>query len=766
MKKIYLLFVLLVFISCQKDNKFSIIPQPNKIEELKGTFNFRTIDYIKAEPCSMDAAKFMAEQLSSFTGQNINADHGSTPIILCKNDSIAKEGYILSVKDSTIEIQASDYAGNIHAMYTLMQLMPEDVWDKKQTETIYIPCCRIEDSPRFSYRGMHLDVSRHFFSVEEIKKYIDVLAIHKLNKFHWHLTDDQGWRIEIKKYPLLTSVAAWRAERGSDTDWASVDPQFDGEQCTYGGFYTQEEAKEIVKYAKDRAIDVIPEIEFPGHSSEVFSAYPSLSCSGKAQPVPTGGGSGYSKSPSSVYCAGKEEVFEFIKDVLTEVVDIFPEAPYIHIGGDEVGKLAWKQCRNCKRRMRQEGLSNTDELQSYFIKRVEEISNDLGKPIIGWDEILEGGIAPNATVMSWRGTEGGIKAAKAGHDVIMTPGSYLYFDNLQSHSPEEPKGSGYVTTEKVYSYEPIPQELTEEEAKHILGAQANLWTENIWTFDHLTYMLIPRICALSEVVWSNNKNWEDFTRRLSTDEKRLQDLGYNCHKGCTDININTTYDDGKFIVSMSNQIYGADIRYTTDGSKPNLDSKLYKRPIKIKESTRIKALLFKDKEALTEAPTVQSITFHKGIGKKVTYNTPYSSEYPGKGDVTLVDGINSSLDLRSGLVQGFCESDFDITIDLEKETEIQSVTAGFIQSVSAWVYFPTKLTILVSNDGENFTEVANADIENNPRENLLCRRDVNVQFEKTQAKFVRIIGKNDVTEPGLPGGGKVNWIFADEIVVE
>jgi len=762
--------VLALMVSCQSKKEIMVIPEPNSIERNYGYLNFKKIDGIISDNTGNDeAAKFIAESLSSFTGEKIiEKDSSERPIRLIYNNNIKSEGYILDVSRKGITIQSPDYAGYIHGMYTLMQLMPNELWGdstKIYPEIIKIPCCTIEDSPRFSYRGLHLDVSRHFFTKDEIKRYIEILAIHKLNRFHWHLTDDPGWRLEIRKYPLLTSVAAWRADRSGDYKWDVADPQADGEICEYGGYYTQDDAREIVRYAKERAIEVIPEIEFPGHSCEVFSAYPTLSCSGKSQPVPTGGGPGYSKSPSSVFCAGKEEVFEFVKDVLTEVVEIFPDAPYIHIGGDEVSKLAWKQCRNCQRRMNNEGLQSEAELQSYFIKRVEKIAEDLGKPIIGWDEILEGGIAPNATIMSWRGISGGIQAAKEGHDVIMTPGSHLYFDHLQNNPASEPAGSGYLTTRKVYSYEPIPEELNEEEAKHVLGAQANLWTENVWTFDHVTYMALPRACALSEVVWSKTKDWNDFSRRLSNHQRRLENNGFVCHRGCTDIEINATYSDGKYIVSMDDQIYGAEIHYTLDGSEPCIDSKKYNGPITISRSTLIKALLFQDGYAISSVPTVQNISYHKGIGKRIIYNTPVSKEYSGKGDITLIDGLNSPLDLSSNLLQGFCEHNFDVTIDLEEATEINSLSVGFIQSVGAWVYLPSRLKVYTSHDGENFEEITSIEIENNPEEEPLCRRDVKVSFN-TNARFVKVIGVNEVTEPGLPGGGKINWIFADEVAVD
>ncbi|MFN2314818.1 MAG: beta-N-acetylhexosaminidase, partial [Bacteroidales bacterium] len=391
-----------------------------------------------------------------------------------------------------------------------------------------MPCVTITDYPRFEWRGMHLDVSRHFFEVEFIKQYIDILAMHKLNVFHWHLVDDQGWRIEIKKYPRLTEVGAWRVDR-EDRPWNAREPQQAGEKATYGGFYTQEEIKEIVAYATERYITVVPEIEMPAHVGSALAAYPEYSCSGGPFTVPPG-----SVWPiTDIYCAGKEETFTFLEDVLTEVMGLFP-SQYIHIGGDEADKTEWRRCPECQERIRREGLGDENELQSYFVKRIEQFLISKGRKLIGWDEILEGGLAPEATVMSWQGFEGGVAAARSEHHAVMTPVSHCYFNIYQGDPATEPTSfRGLITLKKVYSFEPVPQELTPEEGKYIIGAQGCLWTEYVTDGKTAEYMILPRLTALSEVVWSSPeiRTWEGFITRLPKMMERFDALGLAYSKG-------------------------------------------------------------------------------------------------------------------------------------------------------------------------------------------------------------------------------------------
>ena len=431
--------------------------------------------------------------------------------------ALAEEGYELTIEPDSVLLRAAKPRGLFWGVQTLRQLLPPGGQGAKAarsegTHAVPLPCVHIKDTPRYPWRGMHLDVGRHFMPTEFVKRYIDFLALHKFNVFHWHLTEDQGWRIEIKEYPRLTTVAAWRGQ----------------EDKRYGGFYTQKEIREVVAYAADRFITVVPEIELPGHSLAALAAYPEVSCTGGPFEVPTRWG-----IFEDVYCAGNDATFEFLKNVLSEVLELFP-GPYVHIGGDECPKTRWKACKKCQARIEAEGLADEHELQSYFIKRISRFLASNGRRLVGWDEILEGGLAPDATVMSWRGIKGGIAAARMGHDVVMTPGTHCYLNMKQAPGADEPghAGSHVVTLEKVYSYEPTPAELTPAEAKHILGAQGNVWTEYIATPKEVEYMVFPRMCALAEVTWTPAplRDWNDFLSRLEVHQQRLDAMGVNYYR--------------------------------------------------------------------------------------------------------------------------------------------------------------------------------------------------------------------------------------------
>lgn len=501
----------------------SIIPKPSSIRQSSGNIAIgKQVDIITKSVEAKQVAALLQDFLHSkgIEGQLSETDQSANSIRLSVEGNGNPEGYSLTVDEGGIVIKASSGAGLFYGMQTFMQLFPVD--DKENTT---VPFLNIEDAPRFPYRGLHLDVGRHMFPVAFIKKYIDLLAHHKLNRFHWHLTEDQGWRIEIKKYPKLQEVGAYRKETAvghAGTADRAKPMQFDGQR--YGGYYTQEEIKDVVKYAADRYVTVIPEIELPGHALAALAAYPGLGCTGGPYEVATKWG-----VFDDVYCAGKEETFHFLQDVIDEVVELFP-GKYIHIGGDECPKAKWEQCPYCQKRMRDEKLKDVHALQSYFIQRMEKYINSKGRQIIGWDEILEGGLAPNATVMSWRGEEGGIAAASQNHDVIMTPGKWVYLDYYQDTSKTEPLAiGGYLPVSKVYSYEPIPPQLTPEQAQHILGVQSNVWTEYMKTSDYVEYMVYPRACALAEVAWSSreNRDYGDFVKRFAVHAKRLDDWHVN-----------------------------------------------------------------------------------------------------------------------------------------------------------------------------------------------------------------------------------------------
>ena len=514
---------------------YAIIPAPVSLIELNGDFVFTTKSRIILSTFNDEtrlAADFLSRLVANPTGFKTEVAEGKKPesgsVFMMLDTAIKdKEGYVLTITPRKIIIKAKSAPGLFYAVQTIRQLMPADVEKPFVVEgfRLAVPACEIRDAPRFAYRGMHLDVCRHFFPPGDVKRYIDMIALHKMNTFHWHLTDDQGWRIEIKKYPRLTEVGAFRKETlvGHDGKQPFV---YDGKP--YGGFYTQDEIRDIVAYAKSKFVTIIPEIEMPGHALAALAAYPALSCTGGPFDVYTRWG-----VVDDVYCAGKEETFNFLEDVLTEVIGLFP-GKYIHIGGDECPKTRWEKCPLCQKRIKAEGLKDEQELQSYFIRRIEKFLNSKGRKIIGWDEILEGGLAPEAAVMSWRGTDGGIAAAQQKHDVIMTPGEYVYLDHYQCEPADQPLAiGGYLPLERVYSYNPMPSELKSEEQKYILGIQGNVWTEYIGTRDYLDYMTYPRMIAIAETGWTQDrlKDFDDFLARFKASGKRYDVMGINYFKG-------------------------------------------------------------------------------------------------------------------------------------------------------------------------------------------------------------------------------------------
>ena len=593
---------------------------------------------------------------------------------------------------------------------------------------------------------MHLDVGRHMFSVNFIKKYIDALAMLKMNTFHWHLTEDQGWRIEIKKYPKLQEVAAYRNETLIG-HYSNQPQQFDGKQ--YGGFYTQNEVKDVVAYAKSRFITVIPEIELPGHSQAAIAAYPELGCTEKQVEVATKWG-----VFEEIYCT-KDETFEFLEDVLDEVLELFP-SEYIHIGGDEAPKTRWKTCDVCQNRIKAEGLKDEHELQSYFIARIETYLNSKGRQIIGWDEILEGGLAPNATVMSWRGTEGAVEAAKQKHNVVMSPTSHSYFDYYQSDNDNEPLAiGGYLPLEKVYSFNPIPEGLSKEESQYILGAQGNLWTEYIPTSKQVEYMIFPRMMSMSEVVWSKpeQKNYDDFVSRLECFHKRLDALDINYANHLFEIEGDLIAEGYQLKTLTKNKA----IRFTLDGSKPSLNSDIYSKPISITKNTIINAAVFNDKEQLGSIFT-QKINYHKGVGKKITINVEPNKAYSGSGEDGLINGISGS-DTRYGDKEwlGFWGDDLEITIDLGEEMEINSIETRFHSGQGQRIYAPIEMKIGFDYHGLNSkTEI--------PQSNNIIV-PLKIKLNETSKKIYLKFKNYGIIPEGKQGAGNKAWTFIDEIII-
>ncbi len=604
---------------------------------------------------------------------------------------------------------------------------------------------------------MHLDVGRHFFPVEFIKKYIDMLALLKMNTFHWHLTEDQGWRIEIKKYPKLQEVAAWRDETliGHYND---MPHQFDGKK--YGGFYTQEEVKEIVAYAAERHITVIPEIEMPGHSQAAIAAYPHLGCTGENPGVAKLWG-----VFEDIYCP-KEETFAFLEAILDEVLELFPSR-YIHIGGDEAPKTRWKNCESCQVLIKKEGLKDEHELQSYFITRIEKYLNSKGRQIIGWDEILEGGLAPNATVMSWRGVEGAVAAAKQGHKVIMTPTSHCYFDYYQSNNDTEPLAiGGFLPLEKVYHFNPIPEGLTVEESQFIMGAQGNVWTEYIQDQKQVEYMAFPRAVALSEVLWTSeeNKNYGDFVNRLEHFHKRMDVLEMNYANHLYEIKGELLSNEKGSFYQLQPGETNKTIHFTTDESEPTSQSEKYNNSIPVTNNLHLKAAVFDENGKRLSTVFEETIKMHLAVGKNIELSVEPSNVYSGSGAAGLINGIQGS-DKRYGDKEwlGFWGDDLVVEIDLGTETEIHTIKTRFFDAVGQWIYAPSLVEVALLDSEKN--SLSNQEVTLLGGSKNLKNLEVNINNLK--ARYIYINIKNYGTIPdGAQGAGHKAWLFMDEIFVE
>ena len=674
--------LLLIGNSCSDRKGIDVIPMPRSVEYHSGNFTI--------SPETKFYTNLSAESRQALTDYLEGTSLGSVPFAesatgnngielnLCDSSIVTgNEAYRIEIDKKGIRLSASTETGIFYGLQTLLQLL-------NNSDNKTLPALTINDSPRFPYRGLHLDVSRHFFDKEFVKKQLDAMAYFKMNRLHWHLTDGAGWRIEIKKYPRLTSFAAWRPFDKLNDWWVGGrtfceqdDPR------AVGGYYTQDDIREVVAYAAERHITIIPGIEMPGHSEEVLATYPELSCSGKPY-------------VNADFCIGTEKTFEFLENVLLEVIDLFP-SEYIHIGGDEASKSSWKTCPRCQKRMADEHLNSVDELQSYMIHRIEKFLNDHGRKIIGWDEIIEGGLSPTATVMSWRGEEGGIKAVKAGNQAIMTPGKYCYLDAFQDAPNTQPMAiGGYLTLEKVYSFEPVPDSLSTKEAELILGVQGNVWTEHIPTPEHYEYMIYPRILALAEIGWSPSevKKWDNFHTRALQAVNILREQGYN--------------------------------------------------PFPL------------EKEIGDKPESYQKVN-HLAIGKKVTYANLYSNHYAAQGEKTLVDGVRGGWMYNDDRWQGFIDCDFDVTIDLGKETDIKQVCAEFIQLKGPYVWLPKQVIISSSVDGEHYDTLATVDNDISPDIETLQFKEFGWEGN-AKARYIRYKALSN----GIAGG----WLFTDEIRIK
>ena len=745
----FLLTLLMSLISVSYSSAKSdlnLIPLPQSIEYKRGYFITGTD--VKLLAANNDA-RLTAELLNTWLKQTLGY---TLPIVdQCTRDekfiaisvlpSDSSEQYRLIVGKTSVLLEGGA-AGLVRGSSTLLQLLFHAEMQKTKKGS-RIPCMIIHDQPEFSYRGVHLDVCRHFFPVAFVKRYIDQLAMHKMNTFHWHLTDDQGWRIEIKKYPKLTSVGGWR-------NGSMVGPyrnqQFD--TLRYGGFYTQEEIRDVVAYAAERQITVVPEIEMPGHAQAALAAYPEYSCTGKVAEVAKSWG-----VFEDVFCV-KDSTFNFLEDILTEVIALFPST-YIHIGGDECPKERWKVCPRCIETKYANNIRDEHELQSYFIQRIEKFLNSKGRKIIGWDEILEGGLAPNATVMSWRGIDGGIAAARSGHQAIMTPGTHCYFDHYQGERAMEPLAfGGYTPLEKVYAFRPIPDSLTAEEAKFIIGAQANLWTEYMYDDRQVQYMLHPRLCALSEVLWSDStsRDLTGFYKRIQSHQAFLDRFNWNYSTSWMQpaLQIEGGMEVPSLKLSLKAKVPATISTAFTNGSElPIFEA--YRKPLTISTSG---TLFVRSVAGGKEKEVKYPFEFSKSTGAKVELVVPGSRSYANPGS-TLTDGITGVYPWTGKHWVGWYGKDAVVQLDLGSERQVDSVVVVYLHDPVSWIHAPKQIVCSNSGNGAKSTSV--------PTDKAINRTVIYVgEKMKNLGLLIQSIGKNP---EGSAGAGDDGWMFVSEILV-
>lgn len=747
---------------------FNIIPRPQQVNVSNDApFTLSTKTVISLGTNSQDMkrnANMLASYIEQATGirPTVGKSKNGTAIVLTIDKTIANaEGYKLDADAKQIRIAGASAAGVFYGIQTLRKSLP---LVNGKASKVSIPAVHIADAPRFAYRGTHLDVSRHFVTADSVRQFIDMLALHNINRFHWHLTDDQGWRIEIKKYPLLTQMGSKRAQ----TVIGHNSGKYDGKP--YSGFYTQKQIRDIVKYAADRYITIVPEIDLPGHMQAALAAYPDMGCTGGPYEVWQKWG-----VSDNVLCAGNDKTLTFIDNVLKEITQLFP-SKYIHVGGDECPKTQWQKCPKCQARIKalnleaKDGHSAEERLQSYIITHASNYLKSLGRNTIGWDEILEGGLAEGATVMSWRGESGGIAAAKQHHDVVMTPNSYLYFDYYQSlDKANEPLAiGGYLPLETVYSYEPMPKELTADEARHIIGVQANIWTEYMPTFKQMQYMALPRLAALSEVQWSQPalKDYNSFTNRLTEFTHLYDRLGYNYAKHLYNVAIHVDSDNKwrEILIHMTTA-GNAEIRYTLDGTEPTANSTLYTGAIVLQKSAKIRAAAFRDGKR--SSVTSQDISFNKATACPVELLQPTHKNYTYKGGATLTDGLLGDKGFGTGRWLGFSGNDLEAIIDLKQNTDVSSVSLNTCVDKGSWIFDARNIEVSVSADGKSFTKVASKPLpalEEQTPDNIYTYE---LTFPQTTTRYVKVTATSEHNIPEWHGGkGKPAFLFVDEISVK
>ena len=735
MNKFYTLIFCLALccIACNTSerNELFIIPKPKESRILSSYFNLDNF-HIYADNNSISAAKLLDSELNKldYSSDSISLfenpilDH-SINLLIDSTISNHSEYYDLVIDKNFILIKGSDREGLIHGIYSFIQLIPRSsgINDSK------LACVMINDYPNFKWRGLLLDCCRHFMSIDFVKRYIDLLAYHKMNVLHWHLTEDQGWRVEIEKYPKLTEIGAWRKEK-------------DG--SIYGGFYTKEQIKEVVDYAYQRGVNIVPEIELPGHSVAALSAYPEYSCTGGPFEVETDWG-----VFKDIYCAGNDSTFVFLENVLDEIIELFP-SKYIHIGGDEAPKYRWENCSKCKKRIKDENLQDTHELQSYFIQKIENYISSKGKKLIGWDEILEGGLAQGATVQSWRGFEGALEAAKAGHDAIVSPTSHAYFDyDLDA-----------IDLEKVYDFDPIPTDVPSDKVKHIIGGECNMWSERA-PQNTIDSKVFPRLLAMSEVLWAapEHKNYNNFYDRVQNHYKRLDNLGVDYGLETIPVHFNSDYTDGVFNITLNKGTKDLNLFYQVNNGDPNK----YNSTFSLSGTSHIKACAVKNDKPYGE-PFEIELYQHKGLDAKVAGLNEYYEGYAGGGDNCIADGLRGSSNFRDGRWQGYSGTDFEATITFDSIQRIDSVISSFYQYNLSWIFMPKQILVYTSVDGDNYYKRAKLSPQISVKQEGYFFKEFVMSFPEVEAKYIKIKAVNyGVCPDWHPAAGSKSWLFVDEV---
>lgn len=752
--------LLMACLSKQETRPVEIIPEPMAMTINKGS----AFELNESTPIVINDSLALpaVSQLQFIIGQplqvqwNTNTKQPGIHFLLDASlDSLTHEGYSLQITKDQVEIKSAGPQGLFYAVESIRQLLPPDM--QASSPDYALPQLQIIDQPRFQWRGMHLDVSRHFMPTAFIKKYIDYLAMHKLNVFHWHLVDGIGWRIEIKSHPLLTEIGAWRKVKPDRQPWQDFEVWRDGDsEAKYGGFYTQEEIKEVVAYAQERFITVIPEIELPGHSEVVMQCYPELICKDQK---------GHSLKNHGVYCASNPESYQLLEDVLDEVLELFP-SEYIHIGGDEVGKSNWKNCAGCQRLMRQKGY-DAHELQSHFVNHFDEYLKSKGRKLMGWHEILEGQLSPSASIMYWGSEKGVADCLKKGHPTVLTTGSHLYFDHYQSLSKQEPKAfGGYAPLKKVYDYEPVPEGLDASVTNQILGVQANIWTEYMPNEKQVEYMLFPRLAALSEIAWQQQgtKDWSSFRTKMNTMLERYDamDINYAYSALRPSIHFELNKETRKVKVSLETELQ-TDIYYTTDGTEPAPETAtLYQAPFELDQSATVKAIAVKNGK-VTGLPEVKEAILHKARGAQLVLNSKPYGKYSAQGGYTLVDADFGGDKWGNGKWVGILSEDLEATLTLDQPTKIHQIGLSCIEETGAGIYFPAGLEVLISEDGKNYRSLKQWRSDRSgviPKTSDIQTKVFTLEFAPVTTQYLKIKAPyQHVKDQGV-------FIFTDELIVE